>query len=92
MATDPDPTLRDGAEAVRWGEKVAEATDYKIAEVLDVLAAAYAEAGQFDKAKSTAGRAIELAQSNGNAKLQHEIELKLRFYQDGRPYRMDAEP
>ncbi len=92
LATDPDPTLRDGAEAVRWGEKVAEATNYKIAEVLDVLAAAYAEAGQFDKAESTAGRAIELAQFNGNAKLQHEIELKLRFYQDGRPYHMDDEP
>jgi hypothetical protein len=56
------------------------------------LAAAYAEAGQFDKAESTAGRAIELAQFNGNAKLQHEIELKLRFYQDGRPYHMDDEP
>ncbi len=48
LATAPDAQLRDGTEAIRLARQaVANSTDTKS---LDTLAAAYAEAGQFDKA------------------------------------------
>lgn len=56
LATVSDDALRDGAEAVRLGERGAELTRGQAPEMLDALAAAYAEAGRFDEAASLASR------------------------------------
>src|SRR5207248_2864569 len=44
LATDPEPNLRDGTNAVVFGEKAVAATNRKNVSYLDTLAAAYAEA------------------------------------------------
>src|SRR5947207_1719192 len=59
-ATSRDATLRDGAEAVRLAERSCEISSTPDAGQLDTLAAAYAEAGDFDRAIQTANRALQL--------------------------------
>ena len=46
----PVPKYRDGAKAVRYATKACELTEWCDARAIDSLAAAYAEAGDFDKA------------------------------------------
>ena len=55
-------------------------------QVLDTLAAAQAEAGQFAQAAATAERAIALASKAGQKKLLEDFQARLQFYQAGRPY------
>ena len=54
-------------------------------EVLDTLAAAYAESGRFDAAVRSAGKAVELAEGLGNRQLAAEIRQRLQSYQAGKP-------
>lgn len=87
LATSPDADLRDGAEAVRLAESVCRATENKVAELLDTLAAAYAEAGRFDDAVRTAQRAIKLAEEG-----RQEVDLtgfrnRLSLYESKKPFR-----
>jgi hypothetical protein len=56
----PNPKVRDPAEAVRLAAHAAELTAHKDPVVLDVLAAAYAAAGEWDRATSTAETAMAL--------------------------------
>jgi len=51
-----------------------------------VLAAAYAEAGQFDKAIAMAQKAVELAQAAGNFQFAAMNQQLLQLYASGRPY------
>jgi tetratricopeptide (TPR) repeat protein len=46
----PDPRLRNGARAVTYAEKARDLSYGNVSDVLDTLAAAYAEAGRFDDA------------------------------------------
>lgn len=46
----PAPKYRDGAKAVRYATKACELTEWHDAHAIDSLAAAYAEAGDFEKA------------------------------------------
>src|SRR5262249_19058159 len=61
LATDPDATLRNGAQAVELAERACQLTEYKRAVLVGTLAAAYAEAGRFTDAVSAATKARELA-------------------------------
>jgi len=87
LATHPDTNVSEAEEAVRHGERIAEQTDYRNAAVLDTLAAAYASAGRFAEATSTARAALELASPDKNQGLAAEIRLRLQLYQNQRPYR-----
>jgi eukaryotic-like serine/threonine-protein kinase len=60
LATCEEPTVRDGPGAVAWSEKAMAATDRRNLANLEILAAAYAEAGQFTKAVSAEKEAIAL--------------------------------
>jgi tetratricopeptide (TPR) repeat protein len=86
LATTADDTLRDGQEAVRCAKRACELTGYKHPQMIGVLAAAYAEAGQFDKATTTAQQAIELARVAGNFQFAVANEQLLRLYTSGQPY------
>jgi Flp pilus assembly protein TadD len=55
--------------------------------ILDSLAAAYAEAGRFDDARSTAQQAIELANRQGNVPLAALLRGRIALYEHGQPYR-----
>jgi hypothetical protein len=50
------------------------------------LAAAYAEAGQFAKAKETAQHALEAANVQGNTTLADALQGELALYDLGLPY------
>ena len=86
LATSPDSAVRDGAEAVRLAEQGCALTDYLQAQMLGTLAAAYAEAGRFTEAVTTAQKAIELAQASGDTRSATVIGQLLRLYRSGRPY------
>jgi len=64
-ATNPDAKLRDPKTAVLLAEVAVELSSSQDPNVLDTLAAAYAVAGQFDRAVVTARSALALA-SKGN--------------------------
>ena len=55
--------------------------------MLSTLAAAYAEAGQFDQAVQTTRRVIALAEANGQDDLAAKSYQRLARYQAGRPLR-----
>jgi len=83
LATSADPADRDGAEAVRWAARAAELTAHKNAGVLDTLAAAEAEAGNFSEAVVWQRWALRLA----SPEERPGFEERLALYLEGRPYR-----
>ncbi len=90
LATHPDAGLRDGAEAVRLAERLRASVPAASADVLDVLAAAYAEAGRFDDAIGTARQALQLARAAGQETLAVQIEARLEDYRSGQAFRENA--
>ncbi len=84
LATCVHPELRDGASAVRFAEEAVAASNRKDAYVLDTLAAAYAEAGQFAKAVSAQQEAIALLP---DGKMKEDLTVRLKLYQSNSPYR-----
>jgi tetratricopeptide (TPR) repeat protein len=82
-ATSPLIHIRDGDEAVTLALKACELTDFKEPEALDTLAAAYAEAGNFEKAIEYQERAIDLCQEESKSALLKSLKL----YQAGQAYR-----
>ena len=81
FATYPDSNSRDGTEAVRLANRACLLTERRIPALLDTLAAAYAEAGDFPRAINTAEEALNHARSSGDsdaAKLSENILASLR--------------
>jgi tetratricopeptide (TPR) repeat protein len=91
LATGPDAKLRNGVEAVRWAERLNEATGRSDARVLDALAAAYARADRFDDAARTARLALERANALGKPTLAAEVEKRLALYLQSQAYVQEHE-
>jgi len=87
LATDPDARYRNGAESVKLIEPAASVTDARQPRILDVLAAAYAEAGRFEDAATTARRAADSARRFGQTNLAVEINQRLLLYDSHQPFR-----
>jgi tetratricopeptide (TPR) repeat protein len=87
LATHRDAGYRNAAEAVRLAERLCELTGRQRAEALEVLAAAYAEAGRFDEAIQSAQQAHGLAETAGQTNLAQQMQAQLKLYQTNRPYR-----
>lgn len=87
LATSPDPGLRNGAEAVALAERVCRLEMFGEPESLDALAAAYAEVGDFERARAAASRAALIARRQGNAILAGAIEDRIELFGKERPYR-----
>jgi tetratricopeptide (TPR) repeat protein/mono/diheme cytochrome c family protein len=83
-AAAPDPSLRNGKEAVQLAERAAELTGRSDAAVLDILAAAYAEAGDFSRAIATAETALTLP--TASASLAAPIRARLVLYRQRLPF------
>jgi len=90
LATSPDATARDGAQAVHFAEKASALAGGSSPGILDTLAAAYAEAGRFDDAEKTAAEALRLAQAQNSTDIAGEIEARLVRYRAGQAYRQPA--
>ncbi len=85
LATSPDDTLRDGAEALRWATQACEATEYNQPEWLDGLGAAYAESGKFDEAIQVSERLIALAANKPD--LVEQVKARIKLYRLSQPFR-----
>ena len=90
FAAAPDQKRRNGAEAVRLAEFGCSLSGYKDTELLDALAAAYAEAGRFERAVEIGQQARDQARLRGDRALADSIESRLVLYRDKRPYRGNA--
>ena len=86
LATCPDASLRNGAEAAEIAERARRLSNGQEAKVLDTLAAAYAEAGRFPEAIAVAERARELALEKHIKGLANELQDRIRRYRAGEPY------
>ncbi|HTU19606.1 MAG TPA: tetratricopeptide repeat protein [Gemmataceae bacterium] len=92
QATDPDPLRRRGDLAVINAEKVGQALGDQNALLLDVVAAAYAEAGRYSDAVVAAEKALDRARANGQTRLESAIAKRLQLYKQGRPFRAEHPP
>jgi tetratricopeptide (TPR) repeat protein len=89
LATCPEAPCRDGPRALRLAEWACQATSYKSPPLLDSLAAAYAETGQFDQAVRVTQQALEIVRANPKTSTE-TLESRLKLYQAHQPYREAA--
>lgn len=82
-ATHPNAKLRNGTQAVELAERCCKLSNYQLGATLDTLAAAYAEAGQYDTAIKWQKKLIELTPPANKG----EMQTRLKLYQAGNPYR-----
>jgi Flp pilus assembly protein TadD len=87
LATSPDASLRDPAEAIEHAEHVCRVTRNRLPSALDTLAAAYASAGRFAEAVDTAQNALALATESGQPAVADKIKARLHLYENNQPYR-----
>ena len=87
LATDRNDQIRNGQEAIRWALVACEGKGAQNPEYLDTLAAAYAEAGQFDNAVQAAQKCIDLIDENKDLALREEVARRLRLYQEQKSFR-----
>jgi tetratricopeptide (TPR) repeat protein len=85
-ATCPDAKYRDGKRAVEDATKASQLTTGKDVRILQTLAAAYAEAGDFSSAVMWQKQALELAPE----KSKRNVQLLLDLYSSHRPYHQKA--
>lgn len=91
LATAPDANTRNGAEAVTLAESANELASGENPEVLDTLAAAYAEYGDFVKARAFANRALDLAVAQKDKAMTAAIRGRIQLYTNSKPFR-DNQP
>ena len=89
LATFPNPSVRDGQEAVRLAERACTITNRTDPALLATLAAAHAELGNFPNAINTAKDALTLARSTGDVKTSELAENLLAAFQTNQPYRKE---
>jgi tetratricopeptide (TPR) repeat protein len=85
FATCPDPSGRDGKKAVQLATKGCELTKWKDAHLIDTLAAALAETGDYDQAIERQSEAIKLYE--GPADVRSGMEKRLKLYRQHHPCR-----
>lgn len=84
-ATASDAKQRDGKQAVELATTLCDLSMGKVADHLDTLAAAQAEAGDFDKAVEMQKRALALPGTPDVT--QQEYRTRLKLYEAGQPFR-----
>jgi arylsulfatase A-like enzyme/Flp pilus assembly protein TadD len=92
LATLPDDSLRDGTRAVAIMRAAIEQLEKEDGSYLDTLAAAQAEAGQFEEAAQTEEQAIEIVRKAGAPpEVLDKMRSRVERYRAGRPTR-DPDP
>jgi tetratricopeptide (TPR) repeat protein len=87
LATHADDSVRDGERAVLLAEKAMSLLESEEPAALEILAAAKAEAGDFDAAVEAARRAVDLAEQRDLSQEADAARRRLEGYQAGTPYR-----
>jgi len=87
LATSPDPSTRNGREAVELTARVLQRAGHPNAILLRTLAAAYAESGRYSEAINVAEQAFQLATAQRDSALAEELRRNINLYQMGLPLR-----
>jgi tetratricopeptide (TPR) repeat protein len=90
LATAAEARLRNGAQAVALAQALVNGAPQPDPRLLDTLAAAHAEVGNFAAAVDAAAQAAGLAEKSGDQRLAAEIAARQQGYASGRPHREPA--
>ena len=90
LATSSQAELRNGKEAVALAQKACELTKRKQPLFIGTLAAAYAEAGQFDDAIRAADEAATVAHSLGFTEIEASNQHLKEVYRNHQPFRAES--
>jgi tetratricopeptide (TPR) repeat protein len=88
QATCPEDSLRNGKEALEKSLRACELSNWESADIIDTLAAAYAEVGDFDRAVKYQMQAISMSGTYGPAR--RKMEERLELYREHKPYRKES--
>ena len=91
LATAPEASVRNGAKAMALARQLDRLTGGNNPIILDTLAAACAETGQFPEAMAAEQRAIEAARAQNNAATEEILRQHLKLFQSGSPVRSAAQ-
>jgi Flp pilus assembly protein TadD len=86
-ATAPEARWRNGDDAVALAERACQLTGYHVPDLLETLAAAYAEAGRFAEAVTTVEKARTLAEALGQKQMFKRHQEWVALFGSHRPYR-----
>jgi len=89
LATSGQASLRNGTEAVELAKRAVNLAGDRQPALLDTLAAAYAETGQFPEAVETARRALEMAIGQGDQRLVDGLRARIELYEARTPFRIN---
>jgi spermidine synthase len=87
LALDPDPALRNSAEAIDLATRALKLTGTRNQDALEILAASYASAGRYDEAAAVQQQAVDLAVASGNRERTVQAEGALDHYRQGLSHR-----
>jgi Flp pilus assembly protein TadD len=85
LATCPEDRFRNGADAVSAARKACELSKWRRSDAIDTLAAAYAEAGDFDQAVKYDKQSLN--DSSLAPKERQEREKRLALFEQRKPFR-----
>jgi len=88
LATCPDSSIRNGAEALSLADKAKQLTGGNDPDILDTLSAAYAENGNFTQAIEIEQQAVSLATQQGDTALATSLKAHLARYAANQPLRL----
>lgn len=88
LAVRPDAPVEKRDEAVALAQQVVSATGQRAAKPLDVLAAAYASSGNFEKATQYATKAVDIALLGSDPDYAFEVSKRLNLYKKKKPYHL----
>ena len=86
MATCHVPDFRNGPKAIEYARKACELTEWQDANMVNTLAAAYAEAGEFQNALEQQEKAIALSTADADKRAMLD---RLELYKTGKAFRDD---
>ena len=86
LAVCPEEDFRDGKKAVEYAEKAIKISGEKDWNLVDTLAAAQAESGEFEKAVARQKKAVELAPEDEKS----DYQARLKLYESKKPYRSNV--
>ncbi len=81
LATCPEASLRNGAEAIEHAQRADHLCGGTRPDVLDSLAAGYAEAGWFPEALAAARKAVQLATKQDQPTLAEGLRARIALYE-----------
>ncbi|MEO1614541.1 MAG: tetratricopeptide repeat protein [Planctomycetota bacterium] len=86
LATSPDDSIRNGERSVELGKRAVELTNESEPHILSTLAAGFAEAGDFEKAREWSEKSVKLGREKKHDQIE-QLEAELESYRADKPWR-----